>query len=416
VKRLHPQLAKDPEFVTMFLDEARLASKLRHPNIVPTLDFAIEDGELFLVMDYVHGESLARLTRLARERNEGVPLEIACSIVIAMLRGLHAAHEAEEDGQPLDIVHRDVSPQNVLVGTDGITRVLDFGVAKAARRAQTTRTGEVKGKISYMAPEQLRSGAVDRRADIWPAGVMLWELIANERLFSADDEVAAMHAVLLNEIAAPSTRPGVDKVAVWDAKVLDEIVLRALAREPQDRFPTARLMADAIERAMAGRLASEEDIGTWVVDLSGAELERRARVVEEIATDTTIEPLVASDKSPPQTVSASAKWRTPIAFGAGLAVAATIFMFVTRTKPAETTTPEMPSVAAAVPAPTPSPTVSSPAPSAVATETAAAPMTSAAGTVASKPGPRGKKTTPGCGVRSWVDSSGVKHFYNDCPR
>ena len=163
IKRLHPQFAKDPEFVSMFLDEARLAARIRHPNVVPTLDVVATDGELFLVMDYVPGESIARLSRVLRERQETLPIRILSATIAGVLHGLHATHEAKDErGHPLGIVHRDVSPQNVLVGTDGVPRVLDFGVAKAAGRVQTTREGQIKGKLSYMPPEQL-GAAVSRQ-------------------------------------------------------------------------------------------------------------------------------------------------------------------------------------------------------------------------------------------------------------
>src|SRR5262249_50892141 len=153
---------------SMFLDEARLAARIKHPNVVPTLDVVAEDGELFLVMEYVHGESLSRLLRVAINRGEMVPPRIVSSIIAGVLYGLHAAHEAKsESGEPLNIVHRDVSPQNILVGSDGVVRVLDFGVAKAAGRLHTTREGQLKGKIAYMPPEQLNNKPLTRRADVY---------------------------------------------------------------------------------------------------------------------------------------------------------------------------------------------------------------------------------------------------------
>src|SRR4030088_3091893 len=156
IKSLHPQYAKDPDFVAMFLDEARLAARIAHPNVVPTLDVVSQGDDLLLVMEYVRGSALSRLVRPLTQKGERMPQRIAGSIVSGVLRGLHAAHEAKSEiGEPLDIVHRDVSPQNVLVGTDGIARVLDFGVAKAAGRCYTTRDGNIKGKVPYMAPEQL---------------------------------------------------------------------------------------------------------------------------------------------------------------------------------------------------------------------------------------------------------------------
>src|SRR5689334_7609894 len=189
IKRLHPQFAKDPEFVSMFLDEARIAARVRHPNVVPTLDVVATEGEMFLVMDYVQGESLSRLTRGLRARDSRIPPDIAVTILAGALHGLHAAHEAkDEQGQPLEIVHRDVSPQNILIGTDGVPRVLDFGVAKAAGRLQTTREGQIKGKISYMAPEQLHGGRVTRQTDIYAAAVLLWETLTGQRLYEGDNE------------------------------------------------------------------------------------------------------------------------------------------------------------------------------------------------------------------------------------
>ncbi|HEY6462542.1 MAG TPA: serine/threonine-protein kinase, partial [Polyangiaceae bacterium] len=192
MKHLHKQFAGDPEFVAMFLDEARIAARIRHPNVVSTLDVVTLDGELYLVMDYVAGESVAHLLRGLRRRDAFVPPRIAVTIACDMLAGLHAAHEATDDhGQPLGIVHRDVSPQNVLVGTDGSARVVDFGVAKAAGRMQTTREGQVKGKAAYMAQEQLRGGAVDRRTDVYSAAVVLWETLTGERLFKSDTPAGA---------------------------------------------------------------------------------------------------------------------------------------------------------------------------------------------------------------------------------
>jgi eukaryotic-like serine/threonine-protein kinase len=165
IKRLHPHLAKDPQLAAMFLDEARLAAAIRHANVVATLDVVEQEGELFLVMEYVHGASLSRLVR----ETGAIDPSIASAVVTGALHGLHAAHEAkDEEGHALEIVHRDVSPENVLVGVDGGARLLDFGVAKAASRLQTTRDGSIKGKLRYMAPEQLAGRKVTRRRDAVP--------------------------------------------------------------------------------------------------------------------------------------------------------------------------------------------------------------------------------------------------------
>src|SRR6185369_14610263 len=189
IKRLHAQFASDPEFVSMFLDEARLAARIRHPNVVPTLDVVTTGGELFLVMEYVPGESAARLARALRERQQTIPLRVLSGIITGVLHGLHAAHEAkDEQGAPLSIVHRDVSPQNVLVGTDGVARVLDFGVAKAAGRIHQTREGSVKGKLPYMPPEQMRGGEISRKTDVYAAAVVLWECLTGEWLFDGPND------------------------------------------------------------------------------------------------------------------------------------------------------------------------------------------------------------------------------------
>src|SRR5262245_13924051 len=197
IKRLYAHYAKDPQFVAMFLDEARLAARILHPNVVQTLDVVPSEGDLFLVMEYVAGESLARLLFASYEQKRSIPPEVVSSIMVGMLHGLHAAHEAKsERGEPLNLVHRDVSPQNVLVGIDGIARVLDFGIAKAALRASSTPGGRMKGKLAYMSPEQLAGVGVDRRADLFSAGIVLWEALTGEQLFVGDDQGKIVGAIM----------------------------------------------------------------------------------------------------------------------------------------------------------------------------------------------------------------------------
>ncbi len=274
IKRLHPQYAKEPEFVSMFLDEARLAARIRHPNVVGTLDIVTLDGELFLVMEYVQGESLARLMRCVRDRGDHVPIPIAVAIIVGVLEGLHAAHEATDDqGDPLGIVHRDVSPQNVLVGSDGVPRVVDFGVAKAAGRVQNTRDGQLKGKLGYMAPEQI-NGIVTRATDVHAAAVVLWEMLTSRRLFHGDSDLKTFQNVFASNVAAPSTlAPGV-------TPALDAVVLRGLDANPSVRFASARDMARALQRATA--TATAPDVGDWVEALSGPNLSARARKIAAI--------------------------------------------------------------------------------------------------------------------------------------
>jgi formylglycine-generating enzyme required for sulfatase activity/serine/threonine protein kinase len=270
VKRLHPQLARDEHVRDMFIDEARLTSRICHPNVVPTLDVVTEGGELLLVMEYVHGETLQHLLRATRRREERMPLRIVLAIASALLHGLHAAHEATtETGEPLCIVHRDVSPQNVMVGVDGVARVLDFGIARAAVRLESTREGVVKGKIAYMAPEQLGGGPVDRRTDVYGAAVILWEMLAGRRLFVRDDGASVMVDKLLRGNIEPPSRhaPGVPKL-------LDAIVLNGLSRSPEQRFPTAREMALALEKV--GEMARPSEVGAWVQHFAPESLAQRA--------------------------------------------------------------------------------------------------------------------------------------------
>lgn len=276
IKRMHQHVAQDPDFVSMFLDEARLVARIRHPNVVPTLDVISSDGELFLVMEFVHGESLANLLR-GDSVSQPAPRmrpRIAASIATGVLRGLHAAHEAKnERGEPLHIVHRDVSPQNIMVGVDGVPRVLDFGVAKAANRLQTTQKGQLKGKLAYMSPEQVRQADVDRRGDIFSVGAVLWEMLVGRRLYDGGNEMMVMNQLVHEKPIEPSQAD--PELAPYDA-----IVMTALQQDPDARFQTARQMAEAIEGAVP--LASPSEVGDWVELTAGEALASRATRVAAI--------------------------------------------------------------------------------------------------------------------------------------
>jgi serine/threonine protein kinase len=279
IKRLHAPYARDPEFVSMFLDEARLAARIRHPNVVSVLDVVAAEGELFLVMDYIHGESLSHLIKVAGKLRIPMPRRVVVTIMVGVLSGLDAAHEARnERGVPLEIVHRDVSPQNVVLGLEGVPMVLDFGVAKASLRVHwSTQSGLIKGKLGYMAPEQLATGFVDKRADIYAAGVMLWEGLTGKRLFDPNtipDAGAIATRIMTGEIQPPST------VIASTPKALDEIVMKALARSPDARFPTAREMAMALEKAIS--VVPNRQVGDWVAQVAGDTLQARAHEVNDI--------------------------------------------------------------------------------------------------------------------------------------
>jgi hypothetical protein len=302
IKRLHPQFAAQPEFVSMFVDEARLASRIRSPHVVPTLDVVATGEELFLVMDYVAGESLARLVRAAADRGERIPLPVTVAILSGALQGLHAAHEArDEAGEPLGIVHRDVSPQNILVGTDGLARVLDFGVAKAAGRLQSTRDGELKGKLSYMPPEQLRHEPLTRRGDVYSASVVLWETLTGERLFGGEDEGAVVTRVLIGKVEPPSLVLARGKHPLTEEELgvferLDALLLRGTDRDPTRRFATAGEMAIALEESAPP--ATPREVSEWVTRAVGSILAERAARVAEIESGRVAAEVVALERGP----------------------------------------------------------------------------------------------------------------------
>jgi serine/threonine-protein kinase len=292
IKRLHPHLSRDPEFVSMFLDEARLAARIQHPNVVATLDVVSADGEVFLVLDYVQGESLSHLLKATRIKGTRVSPRVVASILVNALHGLHSAHEAQDEhGRQLGIVHRDVSPQNILVGIDGVARVLDFGVAKAAGRLQSTRDGQLKGKLAYMAPEQIRGEEVDRRTDIYAAAVVLWEGLVGRRLAHGANEGQVLATVLGGNFTPPS----VAQLGVTSAA--DAIVMRGLAAHPTKRYATAREMAIALEHALG--VASPYEVAEWVQSVGAETLAIRAARVREMESTSAVR-VSLHDDAPPE--------------------------------------------------------------------------------------------------------------------
>jgi serine/threonine-protein kinase len=277
IKRLLPHLLENQEFTEMLLKEARLAARVRHPNVVATLDVVATKGDVLLVLDYVHGEALSTLCRTqAKEKKEQVPLPLAIGIVLDMLNGLSAIHDAtDEKGRSLSLVHRDISPPNVLVGADGAARVLDFGIATALEHIEETAPERRKGKRGYMSPEQLRGERLTQRSDVFAAGVVIWELLAMRRLFPPDQENEPGEAVLRGEYPRLSQyRPDVPKE-------LDDIVMRALSREPEARFASMHELADAVEAAAPAR-ANARRIAEWVLDLARDALAERKRKLARV--------------------------------------------------------------------------------------------------------------------------------------
>jgi serine/threonine protein kinase len=279
IKRLHAPYAAEKDFVAMLLDEARLTAQIRHANVINTIDLVASAGAFSIVLEYVEGESLASLVRHSRNEGEPVSMPIALAVVRGMLRGLDAAHETrDENGDPLGIVHRDVSPQNVLVGVDGIPRIIDFGVAKALGRMYSTRPGEVRGKFEYMAPEQLQGNTITRQADVYAAGVVLWELLAGAPLFQEEDARTLYAAVLRGKVAPPSS------VNPEIPPELDDIVMKATARDLGRRYLTAREFLQDLE---GWEKASEDEVGAWVRSLCAERLLERQQMIQraQVPTD-----------------------------------------------------------------------------------------------------------------------------------
>jgi serine/threonine-protein kinase len=278
VKVLHPHLAEDAAFVSMLLDEARIAARLHHPNVVPIVDLGSQDGSHYVVMDYVEG---CPLSALLNKHHDERPPRVLVSIMLDALCGLHAAHTlTDDDGAPMNLVHRDVSPQNILVGVDGTAHITDFGVARAESRIGGTRPGQFKGKVAYMAPEQIRGAHVDSRTDVFVAGAMLWSALTGCKLFSGESNAETMTNVLQKEIAPPST------VGLHPPAAFDAVVLRALERNPDDRFASAQEMEDALREAAvaAGALGTRREVGDWVKATFADELSARRTAIRAAAT------------------------------------------------------------------------------------------------------------------------------------
>lgn len=291
IKRVHRHLLRDEEFTTMFLDESRLASKIHHPNVVPVTNVVEDNGELFLAMDYVDAITLSRL-RFVSSRTEtpspaGLMKRLSPPVVTRILAdtlaGLHAAHEAVDmRGGRLELVHRDVSPQNILVGADGMARLIDFGIAKASQRATHTVTGSLKGKYAYMSPEQATGKEIDRRTDVFAAGVVLYEALVGDRLFHADSQFEIVQKILEGDIPAPST------IAPEITPALDAVVAKALARNKEERYETAADFLEALERAAP--IGSRRDVIEEVNFFCGRALEKQRQSLRTLVSE--LEPLV----------------------------------------------------------------------------------------------------------------------------
>ncbi len=448
IKQLHPQFAHDPKFVAMFLDEARLASRVHHPNVVSPLDVISHPPDLFMVMDYVHGEPLSRL--LTRRGREPLPPRICAAIIGQVLLGLHAAHDATgERGEPLELVHRDVSPHNIMVTKDGVAKVVDFGIAKAKARSQQTERGMLKGKLGYMSPEQINMELVDRRADVFAVGVVLWEMLTGQRLFDGESPKDVLHKLMEYPIPPPSSI-----VPALPAD-LDHVVLAALARNTSERFENARAMAQALDYATPA--ASMLELAAWVEARAGDELAARAELVLDVeslsfddftrsgreplspaiaaelvlpvgepALQEGVEPSSLSVREPPVRI---ARWKKGMLLPVIALLCGTLFMVWTRARQVEPS----PSASAAtvIALPTPPSTVQLAtqariaAPNAIALDAAEqseVPSAPARRIASAKPAPapsasaapRAKPVAGPCDVPYTVDKHGVKRFKEAC--
>ena len=264
VKELKPELVEEPAFLTMFLDEARLAARLSHPNIVQTNEVGNDGDRYFMAMDYLDGRGLDQIRRRSKVAGFGLSVPMQLRVVCDMLTGLDYAHRMTDfDGSPLNIVHRDVSPQNVFVTFDGQVKLLDFGIAKASDSMYETHAGVVKGKVSYMSPEQGRGWKVDARADVFSAGVMLWEALTGKRMREGKNEQEKLWALVSNET------PRASEVKPWVPPELDEICARAMAWNRDERYPTAGAMQQDLERYLisTGMNVTAREVGTCVTEL-----------------------------------------------------------------------------------------------------------------------------------------------------
>jgi serine/threonine-protein kinase len=379
IKRVLPHLARAEEFRTMFLDEARIVARIRHSNVVQVHELGSEDGELFLVMEYVDGESLFNLAKRLSKSGKVLPPHLAAHVVAEACAGLHAAHElTAPDGRPFRLVHRDVSPHNLMITFGGAVKVLDFGIAKATARATQTQSGMMKGKFAYMAPEQCLNEPVDRRADIFALGIVLHEVSTGRRLFSRSSEMAVIRAVCESEIPRPTA------MVEGYPPALEAVVLRALSRDPRNRYPTAADMRRdliAVARDLDPRGAPQDELAARMSEWFAERKQEKAEMLRRVQSGSAITsiPGASSARRARQEAATITATSTPTARSRlrGVATAATLLgagvlgawiALRTPEPPSTPTPPEDPApaaepapVATAAPEPSPGPPLAAPA-------------------------------------------------------
>ena len=290
IKRILPYLAQEAEFVRMFLDEARIAARLTHPNVVQIFDLGALDDSFFIAMEYIHGEDVRRVWKQSDRLGKPIPIPLICRIIIEACNGLDYAHKkTDPSGRPLNIVHRDISPQNILVTFEGGVKVVDFGIAKAADQATVTRSGVLKGKYSYMSPEQASGDQIDQRTDQFALGIVAYELTTSTRLFKYPNEIMTLHAIIECRITPPA-----DVVRGYPPD-LNAIMMRALAKDREDRYPDLAHFVSEIEEFMAreGMVHSPQRVSGYMTEVFKDDIEQEAQLGH---------PLIAEESSGPSDI------------------------------------------------------------------------------------------------------------------
>lgn len=290
IKKIHDHLAGEQEFIEMFQDEARIAALIHHPNVATIFDMGTVDKSYYIAMEYVHGHSMAEFMRAAKRIDQKLPWTIAARMIADAAAGLHAAHElTTPDGRPLNVVHRDVSPQNLLMTYDGHVKVVDFGIAYAAEKISHTSDGTIKGKIAYMSPEQASSAPLDRRSDVFSLGIILYEAVTMKRLFKARNDAATLYRVLECVVPPPtSIQPDLPSD-------LEAIIMKALAKDPEQRYGSAGELEQALGRMLLqhGEMASHQDVGVLMAKYFDDQKQLKAEQIQRALEEDTEEPMKA---------------------------------------------------------------------------------------------------------------------------
>src|SRR5262245_31564355 len=280
VKRILPNIAEDQEFITMFIDEAKIAVQLNHANIAQIFDLGVVDGSYFIALEHVFGRDLRAIFERCRQRGEPMPVAQACFCIMKMCEGLDYAHNKRDAaGREMNLVHRDVSPQNVLVSFEGEVKIIDFGIAKAAGKVGKTQAGILKGKFGYMSPEQVQGLEIDRRSDVFGVGICLYELLTGERLFIAESDFATLEKVRSVDVMPPST---------YNRRIpeeLEQIVMRSLARDREQRYQSALQLHDELQSFMhtSGNMFSRKDLSGYMHRVFAEEIDKESARDQEYA-------------------------------------------------------------------------------------------------------------------------------------